>query len=167
MKSTLPSEYLGDGITSMRAALAALDSSHVNIHIALEQMTRDFLERAKDERKARRTRILNENRNGPKVRFSSNILVRHSTPTSVHLRWTGVWYPPLTSPTQKAQPRYNNIPSPRGNPDMRNVLKGAHPDEVDLLMEHEHHARALREAWKRLNTIRKLSRGFSTHAIGE
>ncbi len=133
-----------DGITATRLAIA--------YEAGL------FVQRAQDERKAQRQEIVARHQrihgSNAKVETSYNVLMLPDRLDAFELIWREIWYQRWDGHGPKPKPRYNAIPCKAASgTDMRRVLKGAHPDEVELLTSHELEARRFRNLWAKTTKV--------------
>lgn len=105
-----------------------------------------FIDRCIRERKERRTAILaaNPGAGGKRVKFSYNVLSYYHQKGSFVLCWAQLVYLKNAGAGGKVTRR---IACAKGVTHLKRVTSGAHPDEVDLLISHEHQARVLRKMW--------------------
>jgi hypothetical protein len=133
--------------TQYEASLMAMWQALQQNAMAIEAMATQFKDRAQAERTALRRDITQRHRaqHGPgsKVQTSKMILSCSARLEGLELFWAEVWYL-----GQDKTPRYNRIPNRTAGPDLRLLMKGAHPEEVPLISSHEKEARELRARWK-------------------
>ncbi len=74
--------------------------------------------------------------------------------------WHVVWYS-----ERGPKPRFTSLKSNKSGTALRDVLEGAHPDEIDLLMQHEMTVRDFNARWSHIATIRRAVRMFALATI--
>lgn len=139
-------------LTTLQTNLAAFE-------VSFDSVVHAFANRARAERKARRAEIKRE-QPGDKIKFSSNVLLYRFHNGTVELVWNELWYKP-SDPTV----RYRRIPLTKGAAKIAEVIRRAHPDEVDLLREHEDEARRFRKLWMQYQQIRKALVRFNRESM--
>ena len=117
-----------------------------------------FVKRAQDERGVLRKEIVTRHQrvhgSNAKVETSYNVLLLPDRLGAFELVWRQLWYERWNGRGPKPKPKYNAIPCKAASgTDMRRVLKGAHPDEVELLMSHELEARRFRNLWAKTTKV--------------
>lgn len=126
--------------------------------LALAYQAGVFVKRAQDERGVLRKEIVTRHQrihgSNAKVETSYNVLLLPDRLDAFELVWRELWYPRWDGRGPKPKPRYNAIPcKATSGTDLRRVLKGAHPDEVELLTSHEFEARRFRGIWARTTKV--------------
>lgn len=116
---------------------------------AFDAFVHEFAERAKQERTERRAQIARENP-GVTRTFSPNVITYRFHHGSVELGWAELWYKP-----GDPQVRFRRIPLKKGVAHVAAVVRRAHPDEVDLLRQHEERARQYRQLWTAYLQLRR------------
>ena len=133
--------------TQYEASLMAMWQALQQNAIAIEAMATQFKDRAQQERSTLRKEITQRHRAlhgaGAKVQTSKMILSCSARLEGLELFWAEIWYL-----GQDKTARYNRIPNRTMGPDLRLLMKGAHPDEIPLITSHEKDARELRARWK-------------------
>lgn len=137
-------------------ARAILDArkSYTDIQLAIAAEAEAFVERARKERSIERQAIVHRHQaihgHRSKVETSRRILIIRNRIEGLELVWCVVRYIGWDGQSPKPDPRYFAIRLGKGGgTDLRQVTKGAHPDEIALLTSHELEARRLRAMWKR------------------
>lgn len=159
MEFIRPAQYQADSPEG--AYLELLNTLQTNLtafEITFDSVVHAFANRVREERKVRRAQI-KQSQPGGERKFSSNVLLYRFHNGTVELVWTEIWYKP-DDPTV----RYRRIPQSKGIAKISDVIRGAHPDEVDLLREHEDQARRFRKLWIHYQQIRKELGRFSRSA---
>lgn len=117
------------------------------------------LERMQTERSEERNNILRRHQavhgTHRKVTTSRTVLTsRVRGAKSLELLWINIFYPRAHARGAKPPPRYRALRLGKtGRVDLRRIAKGAHPDEVELLTQHEMEARYFRRLWKRATRV--------------
>lgn len=144
-----------DDLTVIEQALLSLHDANLNFIGAVQSAIHVFVKRAQAERTAQRRAIVHRHQaiHGPRARVATShmILMASIRVSSVELFWAEAWY------TQgRAKPKYNRIrTNTKEGADLRKVLKGAHPDEVELLARHEWEASELRHRWREATDLQR------------
>lgn len=156
--------YREEGYASYLKRIEALRGAATNAHIALYQATKDFVRIAREEREAKRAEILRAYGRKDEIKFSNKIIYMGDSETGVILRWVEVWHP-KGAPLKDGKPdvRYNNVRADKGTVSRMTLKRGAHPDEVDLLYEHNDQVKAFKEAWNRLVETRRSIKKMRDH----
>ncbi len=128
------------------------------LRLALAQEIKAFVDRASEERGARRREIVARHKviNGPRssVDTSCRILILRDEIGRLELVWREIWYPDWDGRGTKPEPRYNAVPcKSAAGTHLAHVKKGAHPDEKELLVEHEREARRYRDLWSKTSKV--------------
>lgn len=123
------------------------------IELAIEQRALDLQSRAKAERSSARKEIVRRHQaiNGSRatVETSRRILYVRARLPSLELTWKEVVYPEAKTRGAASRRWLKDVGSTRkSGVDLRHVVSGAHPDEVDLLVRHEMEAREIRRLWR-------------------
>lgn len=144
-----------DDLTAMERALLSLYDTNVNFMGAVQAAVADFVKRTQFERTAQRQAIVHRHRaiHGPRARVDTSPMILMATirVSSVELFWAEAWYT-----RGRAKPKYNRIrTTTKEGADLRKVLKGAHPDEVELLTRHEREASELRHRWREATDLQR------------
>lgn len=132
---------------------------HVStLRLALSLEIDAFVKRASEERGARRQEIVARHKaiNGPRstVETSRRILMLRDDISRLELVWREVWYRDWDGRGPKPKANYNTIPgNSESGTHLAKVKKGAHPDEIELLVEHEHEARRYRDLWSKTSKV--------------
>ena len=133
--------------TPYEASLIAMWQAVQQQAMAIEGMAMEFKERAQGERKELRQEIIRRHKaiNGERSTVQTSKLILSCTVRleGLEVYWAEVWYM-----GNDPKPNYNRIPNRTAGPDIRLLLKGAHPDEIAMITSHEMEARKLREFWR-------------------
>ena len=147
------------GEESLKEAMDRAHETHLDMRDALSLWTMSFFKRAKEERRAVRNEILSGRDPCMVHQFintSKKVLTRVETTSGVSLLWHEIWYAEGSKTQGKRKPRYNYINKTKaGGYSMATLIKGAHPDEFEILERHEKERRALEEAWRNLHRLER------------
>ncbi|WP_454259813.1 hypothetical protein [Pseudoxanthomonas mexicana] len=128
------------------------------LRIALAQEISAFIDRAMSERRTTRQEIVRRHQaiNGrrSKVETSHRILMLREEFGRLELVWREIWRPKWDGRGTAPDPRYNYVPcNSKAGTHMAQVKKGAHVDEIELLVEHEREARRYRHLWSKTSKV--------------
>lgn len=127
--------------------------SFTAIELVLENVALGLRNRARAERSAARKEIVRRHKasNGAHstVKTSRRILYVRGRLEGLELTWKEVVRPKVMSRGAEKKHWLKDVGAMRkSGVDLRHVVRGAHPDEVDLLERHEMEAREIRHLWK-------------------
>ena len=154
-----PNGYSFEGEETLKEAMDKAHEANLDMRDALSLWTMSFFKMAQEERRAVRNEILSGRDPCMVHQFintSKKVLTRVETNSGVSLLWHEIWFAEGSKTQGKRQPRYNYINKTKaGGYSMATLLKGAHPDEFEILERHEKERRALEEAWRNLHRLER------------
>jgi len=120
-------------------AVANVTSAITQLDVAIDASIHAFVARAREERKQRRAVLV---RSDARATFSPYVLIYRVNKGYAELVWSEIFYIKGSN-----KPRYRRVPCSDGGTHFHQIIKRAHPEEVDLIRSHEVQARAYRKLW--------------------
>lgn len=160
----LDESYRHDAYGKHLAQLDRVGREIYSLRLSWERVMNEVCDFLRKERKELRQEI-SRRYPGEKLKFSDKVISVFTTETGAVLRWTRVWRKSKEEdPSGKIY--YTNVKSTKGVFANRDVLKGAHPDEHELLRTHNEQVRALKEGFERQAALRVGFGSVKYHAAG-
>lgn len=143
--------------TSEERGLVACFLALENLIIAIQTDAQEFIERAARERTDLRREIVKrgQHESGSKsfIPTSKRVLFLRNENDRPRLTWHVSWYS-----RRGTGARFSSLKSTKTGTPLRDILEGAHPDEIDLLTSHEMSVRAINKRWAGIAAIRRSIR---------
>lgn len=166
-KDRLAEDNPGDPLAN---AIVASLREYENILIAIEQSAMQLKDRAQGERSTARQEIVRRHQaiHGPRenVETSRRTLHVYARLEGLQIIWKEQVYQKVHASNSEAEHWLRDVGEMRMcGVDMRHVLKGAHPDEVELLRRHENEARVIRGLWKQAKAAQRELRTLAKRVL--
>lgn len=146
-----------DALTTARQLVSSLAEARSDLDAvaaSFDALAHSFVEQAQAERKEVRAALVRAEP-GRERKFSQIILAYRFHNGSIDLYWTQIFRRRGDSTAL-----YRRIPMSKGVAHVSRILKGAEPEEVEVIRAHEFKAREFRKLWGEYLALRRQMSGF-------